>query len=353
MAIFSTGGTSFPDLLIGVILVSFSLIAILLNPVVFIYNNSKPRSIPKFLFQVLTAADFFTGAIMGLYIASKALQLEDEPNMTVPTVPQQVYGVTSWFLSQTPGLVGSVMAVCRYLQIRQPFRKISRRLIIWIVGGASVFNLAFLCWLLLRDGVLFNSTYYNLWPESRDIFHPTAPFSRSMEIYNPRTYFTLNWTATLGQPVSIFVSALTIRHLYITYKNPVAVHSQRNGRRSSIKILLLNLGSLLQNVWYLITIPFFLIDDLRTDNAQSLNGFLAGVFPVFLSSLNPVLFLALTPALRSWFLLRATVVIRRIKSDVAGFVVLVVLSNNTVLIPFLSLIPFPLFLSLSEAGHLS
>ena len=305
---FSTGGTSFPDILIGILLIAWSLISIVLNPIVFVYNSRKPRSIPKFLFQVLSATDFLTSIISGSYISYTVLKegaalfinLEEAEMSIYPEAdaPLEAYGITTWLLNQTPGFVASVMAVCRYIQIRRPFQKISLRLIVGIVTGVSVCNLVLLCCLLLRDGIVFSSMILNLWPKSNDLFSQTR---NNDLLVGQRTGLLLTWTATLGHPLAFLASALTMQHLYITYKNPVAVRSQQNGRRSNTKILLLNLGAVFQTLICVVFVSFaILADDIVCvcSNFPILLAFVSAVFPVFLSSFNPIIFLALTPKLK-------------------------------------------------------
>ena len=274
--------------------ITCSLTSILLNPVVFLYNNSKPRSIPKFLFQVLSAADFLTSLTVGPFLAT--MLLKDAPAGRValePATPfQKVYGIGNWYLIQTPAFVASVMAVCRYIQIKRPFQKIRFRLIVGVVAGVSVFNIVILCCILLTSHSLtLDGNLYALWPNNSNIFYPNT----KDRLASIMSYFTLTWTATLGQPLSILASSLTILHLYITFRNPVLASSQQNGRRGSIKILLLNLGALIQTSYFLFAISNIMIVEGGEKGLIRQTMTIAATFPVFLSCLNPILFLALTP----------------------------------------------------------
>jgi len=213
MAIFSEGGTSSPDIYIGLLLITCSLTAMVLNVMVFIFNSRKSRSVPKFLFQVLSVAGFLTGAVIGPFMVQSTLKsgepVSRENINKGGDVPGalKAYGVTSWFLNQSPGFVASVMAVCRYVQIKRPFQKISFRFVVCFVIGVSVCNVVSLCGMLLQPGITFSYTVHNLFPENKNIFSTSTGGTTDMIAY---TFMVLIWTATLGQ-----VGFTRIRKVYI------------------------------------------------------------------------------------------------------------------------------------------
>ena len=311
MAMYSEGGTTSPDFLIALAVLFCTLVSVLLNPIVFIYNNSKPRSIPKFLFQVLSAADFLTSTIIGVFVASALLRVRgtdprppylpltrhETDHLVVKniTLPLKMYGITSWYIQQTPGFVAMVMAVCRFIQIKRPFQKISFRLIVGIIVGVAICNLILLSFCLTQDAMVFTYQINNLWPINGNILAPDYNTNREGYI-TIATYIFLTWTQSFGQPLSILVSVLTVRHLYITYNssgNPTL--SQQNGRRSSIKILLTNLSAVIETVFYLCVFSKIMTaDDMLGFEALSM---FSSILPVILSTLNPFVFIALTPRL--------------------------------------------------------
>ena len=74
MAVFSSGGTTSPDIYIGIACVLVTLINNILNAIVFVHNKRKKASLARTLYLILSAADFFTAWIITAPYAANVLQ---------------------------------------------------------------------------------------------------------------------------------------------------------------------------------------------------------------------------------------------------------------------------------------
>ena len=137
MSLFSTGGTSFPDSLIVAFLVILAVISLIFNPIVFLYNFKKPKSIPKVLFLMLAVLDFTTCIfypLCSIYLISK---LETHPKCHLhptygplchgwfagsPHFLQRIRTLIGSILYQSPSCVTALLTVCRLKQLQYPFR---------------------------------------------------------------------------------------------------------------------------------------------------------------------------------------------------------------------------------------
>ena len=141
MAIFSEGGTSYPDILIVCYMIICSVISSLLNPAVFIYNYwRKKNSVPVFLFRCLAVFDFLTCIFIPVKVVLVSISKDcsipvDHANMNRSAARQErmehveinakitlkLYSQVAWVLILTPNFIAAVMAICRFIQIRFPF----------------------------------------------------------------------------------------------------------------------------------------------------------------------------------------------------------------------------------------
>ena len=140
MSLFSKGGTTSPDVFYIIILVIFCFISSLLNPLVFLYNFRKPKSLPKIMFEVLSVLDFLTCLVLPINSIHAISKIEEPQcgtytydNATFyaychpdwfPTIGQKLLSIIIWMLSSTPSCVTAILTVCRFVQIKFPFRPI-------------------------------------------------------------------------------------------------------------------------------------------------------------------------------------------------------------------------------------
>ena len=316
MALYSRGGFTSPDIYIGVFSILLTIASILLNTLVFIYNYKKHRSVPRFLFMVLSGIDFATGLIVGTFISIQVLkggeplceiEKEEKSCREAREMILKIYGCVDFLLSQTPGFVAATMSICRFRQLRQPFRTISQNTVGWaiILYCFGVF-IVLVCSMTIKPDYFYFS-YHTFTPWfNEDAFGLGAVdqsnTKRRLIIFS---YLLVTWPTFPGQLVSIVASALTVKHLmsnhqHKSYKrgsNPkIRAHVQAD-KKSSIKIILTNAGGVIQT-GYLFALCEVILDLENLNTSTMVMGFVMGVLPVFLSVLNPVIFIIFTPKLR-------------------------------------------------------
>ena len=153
MALFSTGGLTYPDIAIVLFLAACFVVSSILNPTLFLYNYRKPVSIPVFLFRLLAVVDFLTclfiplkaGISIGhpgdldcfeinMFYNFYKISSQTNLSLNIPgsyrhhwcnsiaiTLGIQIYSVIVWILIFTPSCITGIMTICRYIQIRKPF----------------------------------------------------------------------------------------------------------------------------------------------------------------------------------------------------------------------------------------
>ena len=318
MALYSQGGFTSPDIYIGLFSLALTIASILLNTLVFIYNYKKHRSVPRFLFMVLSSIDFATGLIVGTFITGQVLKggdplcemdqnVEERSCAESREMPIKLYGCVDFLLSQTPGFVAATMSICRYRQLRRPFRTISQSLVGWaIVGYCFVVFIVLVCSMTIKpDYFYFSYHTFTPWFDEEAFGLGDEGQSDTRKRLIIFSYLLVTWPTFPGQLVSIVASAFTVKHLQSTrqhksYKrgsNPkISAHVQAD-KRSSIKIILTNSGGIIQTV-YLFALCEVILELENLSTASMISGFVMGVLPVFLSVLNPVIFIVFTPKLR-------------------------------------------------------
>ena len=276
MALLSQGGTSSPDIILAVILSICCVISTLLNPLVLRYNLQKKPSLPVVLFILLASLDFLTGLI----VASRAIQVIVSPEMDYqddPDIPIRIYSFVCWFLVTIPTIVVAVMAICRFIQIRFPFRVLEIRYLILFSCIIGLYN-------FVLNGLM--------------CFTKKSEYNEKLLImYNSFGFrfadFSITLVALPGiicQLTSIVTSIVTVCHLYRKCKNPVSEQSSRNGRRSSVRILVMNLSNIITQC---IVFAVFVTIDSR-ENRRIPRVFAFVLMPPLVSCINPVLFAAFT-----------------------------------------------------------
>ena len=279
MALLSQGGTTSPDIILAVILSICCGISTLLNPLVLRYNLQKKLSVPVVLFILLASLDFLTGLI----VASRAIHVIVSPEMDCkdnPDVPIRVYSFVCWFLVTIPTIVVAVMAICRFIQIRFPFRVLEIRYLILFSCFIGLYNF------VLNGLMCFtNQSEYN---------------EKLLIMYNSFGFRFANFSITLValpgiicQLTSIVTSILTVCYLYQRCKNPISEQSSRNGRRSSVKILVMNLSNIISQC-IVLAVFSTITNDSKEGYRRIPRVFAFVVMPPLVSCINPVLFAAFT-----------------------------------------------------------
>ncbi|KAL5259917.1 hypothetical protein ACHWQZ_G010138 [Mnemiopsis leidyi] len=213
------------------------------------------------------------------------------------TFEMRIYTVISFTLSFSPAHITAFLASTRYLKIKYPFLRIKIKYVIislfltvtWvpIVVGCAMF--------VKVDesecGPIKHSSNPFAWNYCPKIFGETA---------NSRGYFL----SMIAVPVflqigAMFTSILTTYELVKVYLNPVSESTGREGKRikSSMKILLTNLGSFMHLfiIVYTAAQNEVAIDDHLPIKTARLYILFQTIIPALVSTLNPLIYIILTP----------------------------------------------------------
>ena len=302
MSMFSEGGTSYPDLLIVLILLIFCILSCTLNSHVFLYNWRRKFTVPVLLFRALAAFDLVTSvlvsavSIVRIASAGEPKCWEERPpfpsgdNTTLfickvdndPGVGTRVFGMATWFAIVTPNWIIAVMAICRFLQIRFPFRPLKRRYVFATFAIFGVYIVPLIFWVCFAKNSLFVSYINNM----MNVIMSSNPGLSVLIIFLP---------SLLGQTLAIITSLFTVRSLIRqTSVNSVSERSRMTGRKSSMKIILTNFVSVMNSV-LLCLITGLTARFIANKSVRILTFMRTVVFPVVLSAVNPLIFIVLTP----------------------------------------------------------
>lgn len=146
MSLFSTGGASFPDLLIVLILAILASFSLFISPIVFFHNYRKPMSIPKVLFLMLNVLDFMTCMVFPAMAIYSVTKVEPHPKCArhaeygvlcegwlggSPSIITRFGSLVTGILYQSPSCVTALLTICRLRQLQHPFR-FARWLDVWV-----------------------------------------------------------------------------------------------------------------------------------------------------------------------------------------------------------------------------
>ena len=304
MSLFSSGGGSYPDLLILSLLGLFTLISLLLNPLVMLYNYRKKNSIPKLLFFILAATDFLTCLVIplnsmikiGAQEPPKCGTVEGEGYICVtdinPCTGERLLGAIILTLAVAPSSFTAALAITRFITIRFPFRTIRVRYALAAVCLYLVYSLAV--------NTVVTMDKYAIYRHSLNMV--TNPFYLNRTFSAPsndiRVLLLCIWPLILCQILSIIASGFTVVHLFQTSMTSEDTPSQINSKKVSLKILVTNVSGIVLTVAAGISAKIQ-IDNARDRLPEKLDEVLEFstmvMVPVFLSCLNPIIFILFTP----------------------------------------------------------
>ena len=326
MAIYSTGGTSTPDIYICLPLLILSVISTPLNTLVIRHNLLKPPSLPQKLFLMLGTADLLASLYIAVDFSVGGLSDRDmeecmknlgrefceqhyEVTYRDATVGDVIRTGMRQILTLTPCFLTGVLAVTRFYQIRYPLRHLRQRYIF----GFLILNLVYICVvfvLFFRKGDPNNtSAVYSVVLQSVWNFDPTL-FGYRIKILG--LYIFIITPAMILQILTIITSILTIGQMIQMYKQPMSDLARRNSVSVSLKIMITNFGSITNMAVYgmkayLSTLGMDM-DLTWEENVSKAEETIPWFFefvicytaivPVVLSTLNPVIYIAFTPEAR-------------------------------------------------------
>ena len=322
MSLFSRGGLSYPDVLIVSLLALLSCVSVVLNPLVMLYNFRKKNSIPKFLFFILSATDFITCLIMPINSMVK-IAAKEPPKCTQvegrgyicstninPGPGERFLGAFILTLAVAPSCFTAVLAITRFITIRFPFRTMKVRYALIFVGVYLVYTLAVNSIVTLDKFAIYRASLSMV----------TNPFYLNRTFSAPsndiRVLILCIWPLLLSQILSIIASGFTVVHLFQTTKCSEDSPSQINSKKVSLKILVTNVSGIVLTAAACVSAKIQIDNagDRLPDKSDEVLEFTTMVIvPVFLSCLNPVIFILFTPNVLKQFTNRGRV-------DPAGFI---------------------------------
>ena len=338
MAIFSSGGTTYPDFYICLSLFILTLISVPLNSLVIRHNLLKQPSIPRNLFLLLAVCDLSASVYISIDFSVGALADKDiqgcmKSNLTRKfcedyylgsfmdaTVVDRIRSAVRFIFTLMPGYLTGLLAITRYFQIKDPLRKI----VSWkVIVGFLVFVLFQICLtfiLFFRRGdkdnfVAFLTLMQTAWNIIPSIFG--TKFSSLI------LFFILNFFVLLLQLLAVSASFLTVLELFKIYKKPLTNTAKRNSLTGSLRVLITNSGSIIV-LWMQIMQASAAADSLNhlggldeekmranweESNIKRINGsnawslrfmaYCVAVIPLFTSTLNPAIYIFFTPEART------------------------------------------------------
>eukprot|EP00116_Pleurobrachia_bachei_P006361 sb/3466623/ len=163
MALWSNGGTTYPDVLFTLGLLICALTGLYLNSLALYRNYKKPASVARALYLLLQIVDLATSVFLCPSLAYTISTLkdpgcfDDEQDETLkffkncttnyisygimhPSTFKRAWTVFCFWFAYSPCILTGMLAMTRYYQIKYPFRHVSKRLVVGIAVAASVWQ---------------------------------------------------------------------------------------------------------------------------------------------------------------------------------------------------------------------
>ena len=304
MAVFSDGGSTSPDIYIGVSCIILLLLCTVLNSRVFYHNFRKQSSVARTLYLCLSAADLATSWVLLGVFTNHILKDSDSGECTKDscgvksssTLSSKIYTLLSFPVSFAPAHITAFLAMTRFLQIKYPLQPINLR---YMIGSL----LCTLAWIPIVVGcAMFVDTGQNI---CGPFDHSTNPFSWNFcpEILGLKLDSLGYYIAIILFPVVLQIGAmvasiLTTYELVNVYLNPVTENMGReeNMVKGSMKIMLTNLGSFCHVLMIVIaaTESDVEVESLVTRRAAITYLLFQTFVPAIISTLNPMIYIFLT-----------------------------------------------------------
>ena len=313
MSLLSQGGTSSPDFIIFLLVLTLGTLCVSLNLIMYLHNHFKPHCPATFLFRILALMDLLTGIIQPVVVALHAFSTSpselvfpgDPENLDKCAVSDRVLGCACLFLRFMPVSVVGVLAISRFVQIKYPFSHVKRIYLVTPLALISVYTLAVSGYVSFHNDCRWNP--YLLQP-SIGILSSSVAISGTIMTF-PSVILTV---------VSSFCSLLTIYELVkrgtqrgslrgapvrcalrgivlvVPGGAPLKI-SRVSWRRSCFKIVAMNFTNISFMLHYLILINTVSTDGIH-GNISDVSNFIVlfgtcTLQPLETSLVNPIVFL--------------------------------------------------------------
>jgi hypothetical protein len=322
MAHFGKGGVSYPDFLIGLVLLFCVCTSTLLNAVV-LHHNRPPTSIPKFMFTTISIINLVMAPYIGIHASFQILQPEESPffsmswedtqiltkccgmfsNNATYQVPHfwnfhkakttsQILGGLTWIFIAIPPFLTGLQTCVRFLQIRYPFWLIERKYLTVLITVYIAYLITYQCSMVLTRNVYWFALIQTIiWLNNK----PSDISTSWITII----YFS---PCMVMEILAILASFSTIYELYKIRKTNLA-SVQRKNIRGTVKIFLENALNIIclgtqMSVFMMFEDGNAVLDPTMSNQDQSyiwrLLSFTVGL-PIVGCALYPCIYIALTP----------------------------------------------------------
>ena len=312
MAVFSEGGVTSPDIYIGVSCICLLLLSTVLNSRIFYHNYRKHSSVARTLYLCLSATDLIASWVLLAVFSVDVLKNKDKvcKDSTAPECNEKYYWkskpatlwikintVVSFTLSFAPAHITAFLATTRFLKIKYPFLQIKKRHVI----SSLLLTISWIP-IVVSCAMFIDSGQSECGPIKATIT-PFAwnycPIILGMRVESRGHFLFIIAVPVFLQVGAMIASILTTYELIRVYLNPVSEGAGREEKRrkSSIKILLTNLGSFFHVLILTMTAVLSNVtinDDIPIEKAV-LYVLFQVIVPALISTLNPIIYIILTP----------------------------------------------------------
>ena len=312
MAIFSEGGLTSPDCPIGIFCICLAVLCTVLNSLVFLHNYHKNKSVARSLYLCLSATDLVTAWVILVPYSVMVLKEEkdvikcveesscsnldksdDELNEDV-NLSDKILSVMSQLMILAPSHLTAFLAITRYIQIKYPLRPLRIKMVLAALSTSLIWAPTVVtCYFFSTKDLGISDKQYAV------IGSSSGPKLFSFE-FTWQMFPTIIFFPTLIlQFLAIGSSLLTIYELVKSYLTPIGEAPRRRNTKSTVRILVTNIGSVFSLLCYTIVVT----GDYESKNANDETydfgdgdqiRLLVGVqlMPALVSALNPITYIA-------------------------------------------------------------
>ena len=304
MAIFSEGGWTSPDCPIGIFCICLAILCTALNSLVFLHNYHKNKSVARSLYLCLSATDLITAWVLLVPYSFmvlkkeevKCMDNEDMMNKSTSIIKEvnfsdKLLSLLCQTMIAAPSHITAALAITRYLQIKYPFRSLKTKIVLMAVFVTSFWQPAVvICYFLSPN------EFIKIKANIAVIGATTNP--RLFNLQVPwRVYSTISFVPTgVLQFLSIVFSLLTIYELVRSYLKPIGESPRSRNTKSTVRILLTNIGSVLTLLCYTVVVTGEYSPSNDRENTHVMDQgirLLMGThfIPAVVSAINPMIYI--------------------------------------------------------------
>ena len=301
------------------IVLTCALTSLLLNPVVFLYSKGK-KSVASLMFCVLSSLDFimclfWPGAILFYAVGFSSDSIPENMSCTDPqsypvncTMPADITHIlitmVFFFLIASTITTTAVMNSVRYIQIRHPFRMVSRKTVACVQILLLIINVVDISILMFSGDATYYPAFYTaavINPFNISFESPTTDIAVKM-LLKDKYYICI-------EIVAIISTILTMVHIGKTVE--ICSTRRQNKRLGSIKILLTNSANFVL-IGIIVLIPVVYISDtadktfteseppIMSEKTAWTLFFTGCLSPLLPSVWNPIIFITFSPKCRTF-----------------------------------------------------